>query len=85
MKFSACMLSPSLFLSVNVELSCDSTPCPNELVLSYEAVRLPHNVNITKQRISATLRADEKEIETERGRTGRVCWGGGGFDEDVVD
>lgn len=50
-----------LFLSVNVELSCDSTPCPNELVLSYEAVRLPLNVNITKQRISATLRADKRK------------------------
>lgn len=35
-------------------------PCPNELVLSYEAVRLPHNKNITKERISVTVRADER-------------------------
>lgn len=39
---------------------CPPPPCPNELVLSYEAVRLPHNMTITKERISVTVRADER-------------------------
>lgn len=44
--------------SIVIELSCDDTLRPNELVLSYEAVRLPHTVNIIKERTSTTLRAN---------------------------
>lgn len=60
---------------MSVELSCDSALSPNELVLSYEAVRLLHN--ITKERTSATLRADKRKKWRQRGRTG-LCVGGRG-------
>lgn len=66
---------PPSLLSVSVELSCDSALSPNELVLSYEAVRLLHN--ITKERTSATLRADKRKKWRQRGRTG-LCVGGRG-------
>lgn len=59
--------------------------CPNELVLSYEAVRLPHNVNITKSRGSLPPSEQTRERNRDRERGNGVCVCGGGVDEDVVD
>lgn len=67
-----------------IELSCDDTLCPNKLVLSYEAVRLPHTVNITKERTSATLRADMRRNRFRKRGAMELCEGRECV-EDVVD
>lgn len=61
---------PALLL-VSVELSCDYSLRPNELVLSCEADRLPHTMNVTKERTFTTLGVIQ-EIEIETGRMGAM-------------
>lgn len=55
---------------------------PNERVLSYEAVRLPHTVTVTKERTSALPHSEqtrERDREMEDGGVGGkgVSWGCG--------
>lgn len=69
-----------LALSVRVEAMI--LLCPNERVLSYEAVRLPHTVNVTKERISVAPRADKRNRQSGGGV---VCRRVSECVEDVAD